>query len=178
MSHNISDLKSVISAIDAGEGSRGFECLDKGENGGKIPFVVHLRPHDQREWQKTYNQCTYIGFNKKSRRREDMLNEEKFNKRMNALMILGWDGLTVVGLRMLMPFKASQKLKDDTIIDYSMDNAHMLMEHSLRFAAWVNDQVMRVEEFYDERQEVAEENFSPTSQPKQKESSPKKASEK
>lgn len=96
--------------------------------------------------QKLLKQCTETEINKKTRRPEQKLNEEKFLEEYVKAIIKGWEGFKFKYLKDLV-LVDDTKFKDEDEMEFSVENAVALMRNSNDFDIWVSEMVNDLENF-------------------------------
>lgn len=74
------------------------------------------------------------------------LDLDKFISKFVAIAVSGWEGLTGKHLKDLMPVDESL-VKDDDVIEFTMDNAVELVRNSEVFDSWLNSHVFELDSF-------------------------------
>ncbi len=90
--------------------------------------------------------CVKQEFNRKTRQLEEVLDEEKFLHRFVESVIKGWKGLKVSYLQELV-LVDTEDLDPEAEIEFTPENAVVLMEGSSAFDDWVTNTVTDVENF-------------------------------
>ena len=85
-------------------------------------------------------------FNKKTRAFEDSLDDELFLTEYVSAIIKGWKGLKYKYLEEFLLVDVSQLNPEDEL-DYTQENAELLMRNSGDFDQWVTDTVGDLENF-------------------------------
>ena len=85
-------------------------------------------------------------FNTRTRQPEERMNSEKFDKATSREIIKGWRGLTVAGLRKIIP-GLTTNAAPDTEVPYGEELAFILADNSMDFQIWVVNTAMSVENF-------------------------------
>ena len=170
----LTDIKLQKDATTEG---KGFVFLDGDETGTGNPFVVFLMAHDQQKLNKASKAATVVKF-KRGRREED-IDDEKFDSIMVPFYVRGWKGFSVKALRKYLVFQAEGHVAESTEVEYSKEHLLHLWKHSLQFRTQVNDIVFNPDLFQDDEELEAglDENFTSTSKPKAVKDSPRKSSE-
>ena len=172
------NLTKKITLLKDAEEGKGFVFADGDETGTGKPFIVNLMPHDQMFFNKSYSKCTSVKF--KRGRRDEVLDEDKFEKIMVNFYVRGWSNFTVKILRKYLAFNPADGLKETDQVDFTPENLSFLWSHSLEFRRQVNDLVMDPEQFNEDEQIRAglNENFTNTSKRSAATASPQKNSAK
>lgn len=95
---------------------------------------------------KLRKKCVTTKFNKKTRQPEEELDEEKFLVEYCKAVIKNWTGLKYSYLEELLLVDVSAYGPDDTL-QYTPDNAELLMKNSNHFDSWVTETVSDLENF-------------------------------
>ena len=109
-------------------------------------FTIELCYLGREELLKLRNKCLKQKFNKKTRAFEDSLDEELFVIQYSAAIIKGWTGLKYKYLEEFLLVDVSQLNLEDEL-EYTQDNAELLMKNSGDFDQWVTDTIGDLENF-------------------------------
>jgi hypothetical protein len=109
-------------------------------------FSVDLTYLAREELVKLRNKCVKQVLNKKTRAFEDKLDEDLFMIEYVSSIIKGWKGLKFKYLEefLLVDISGQDPEKE---LDYSVENAELLMKNSSDFDQWVTDTVGDLENF-------------------------------
>jgi len=120
-------------------------------------FKVQLCYVGRDRMMKIRNQALVYKFNKRTRQREEEVDNDKFLELYSEAVIKGWSGLNVRGLATLLPIDTSgSDAKED--VPYSPDDALLLLKNSTIFDQFVTDSLNNFEVFEKEAKEEAEKN--------------------
>jgi hypothetical protein len=113
---------------------------------GMEGFSVELANLSRKELVNLRKRCTTNKFNRKTRMFEEDLDESKFVKEFTSATVKGWKGLKLKFLEdlMLVDLKGQDVNKE---MDYSHENAMVLVENSSEFDNWLNEVVFDLENF-------------------------------
>ena len=114
-------------------------------------FEVELANLSRKELTNLRKKCTINKFNRKIRQFEDELDDEKFVKEFAKATVKNWKGLKLEYLEDLLLVD----LKDQdpsTEMEFSVENALVLVENSTEFDNWLNEVVFDLENFRSEQQ--------------------------
>jgi len=130
------DLKSLL--VDSKTTWAEFPGLDG--------FEVELANLSRKELMNLRKKCTTNKFNRKTRAFEESLDDDKFVKEFTEATVKGWRGLKLAYLEdlILVDLKGQDP---DVEMDFSLDNAHVLVENSSEFDNWLNEVVFDLENF-------------------------------
>jgi len=130
------DLKSLL--VDSKTTWAEFPGLDG--------FEVELANLSRKELVNLRKKCTSNKFNRKTRAFEESLDDEKFVKEFTEATVKGWRGLKLSYLEdlILVDLKGQDA---NTEMDFSLENAHVLVENSSEFDNWLNEVVFDLENF-------------------------------
>jgi len=109
-------------------------------------FEVELANLSRKELVALRKRCTANKFNRKTRAFEEVLDDDKFIKQFTDASVKGWRGLKLKYLEDLLLVD----LKDndpDSEMEYTQDNAMILVENSNEFDNWLNEVVFDLEHF-------------------------------
>ena len=109
-------------------------------------FAIDLCYLSREELVKLRNKCLKQKFNKKTRAFEDSLDDELFLTEYVSAIIKGWKGLKYKYLEEFLLVDVS-KLDLEDELDYTQENAELLMRNSGDFDQWVTDTVGDLENF-------------------------------
>ena len=90
--------------------------------------------------------CIETRFDRKSRIPVEELNEKKFVKEFTKASVKNWRGLKLDYLDQLMPVDITAQ-DPNVELDYSEENAELLVTNSGDFDAWLNDTVFDLDNF-------------------------------
>ena len=109
-------------------------------------FEVELANLSRKELVNLRKKCTTNKFNRKTRAFEESLDDEKFVKEFTEATVKGWKGLKLKYLEDLI--LVDLKGQDPEVeMDFSLENAHVLVENSSEFDNWLNEVVFDLENF-------------------------------
>ena len=104
--------------------------------------LVHLSRSELTALRK---RCVITKFDK-ARKPVEELNEDKFISEFTKATIKNWKGFKYKYLELLMLVDIS-KLNPEDELNYSQDNAKLLVTNSTEFDTWVNEMVFDLENF-------------------------------
>lgn len=120
-------------------------------------FTVQLCYVGRDRMMKIRNQALVYKFNKRTRQREEEVDNDKFLEAYADAVIKGWKGLTVRGLATLLPIDTSAMDAKESV-PYTPDDALLLLKNSTIFDQFVTDSLNNFEGFERESKEAAEKN--------------------
>jgi hypothetical protein len=130
------DLKSLL--VDSKTTWVEFPGLDG--------FEVELANLSRKELVNLRKKCTSNKFNRKTRAFEEILDDEKFVKEFAGATVKNWKGLKLSYLEdLILVDLKGQDL--NTEMEYTFDNALVLVENSSEFDNWLNEVVFDLENF-------------------------------
>lgn len=103
-------------------------------------FKVDLAYLSKETSKNIYQKCLKTEFNKKTRTYEEKLDEEKFLKKYTDAVVKGWKGFKYKYLAELVLTDIS-KVKPEEELEYSKENALILIRNSNEFDSWVGEKV-------------------------------------
>ena len=109
-------------------------------------FEVHVAALSRPELIKLRKSCITQRLNRKTKQLEEELNEDKFVMLFAKAVILDWKGLTIDNLSHLVLINTEGVGKDD-LLEYSEENAEMLLTNSTEFDNWINEVVFDIDNF-------------------------------
>ncbi len=130
------DLKSLL--VDSKTTWAEFPGLDG--------FEVELANLSRKELVNLRKKCTSNKFNRKTRAFEESLDDEKFVNEFTEATVKGWKGLKLSYLEDLILVDLSGQ-DSNTEMDFSLENAKVLVENSSEFDNWLNEVVFDLENF-------------------------------
>lgn len=101
-------------------------------------FFVSLTYLNREKLTKIRNRSLTIKFNKRSRQREEEVDNEKFLEEYAREVVRGWRGLTIRELARLMPIETSGANLDQEV-PYSEEDALDLLRNSTIFDQFITD---------------------------------------
>ena len=120
-------------------------------------FKVQLCYVGRDRMMKIRNQALVYKFNKRTRQREEEVDNDKFLEAYADAVIKGWSGLTVRGLATLLPIDTGAMDAKEQV-PYTADDALLLLKNSTIFDQFVTDSLNNFEGFERESKEAAEKN--------------------
>jgi len=115
-------------------------------------FEVNLRYLTREDLMKIRNQSLTYKFNKRTRQREEEIDNDKFLDHYAEKAIVGWKGLKVKHLPVLLPVDISSMDANENI-DYSEEEALELLKSSTVFDQFVTDAMNDFEQFSKQKAE-------------------------
>ena len=109
-------------------------------------FEVELANLSRKELVALRKKCTANTFNRKTRGFEETLNDEKFVKEFTKATVKNWRGLKLKYLEdlVLVDLKGQDAT---TALEYTEENALLLVENSSEFDNWLNEVVFDLDNF-------------------------------
>ena len=109
-------------------------------------FEVELANLSRKELVNLRKRCVQNKFNRKTRSFEETLDEDKFVAEFSKATVKGWKGLKLGYLEdlILVDLKGQDPEME---MEYSHDNAKVLVENSSEFDNWLNEVVFDLEHF-------------------------------
>lgn len=120
-------------------------------------FEVNLRFLTREDLMKIRNSSLTFKFNKRTRQREEEVDNDKFLERYAEKAIAGWRGLKIKHLPELLPVDISSANLDETI-EYDQEEALSLLKNSSVFDQFVTDAMSDFEQFSLKQREETEKN--------------------
>lgn len=109
-------------------------------------FVVTISYIPREDLLKIRNQALVYKFNKRTRQREEEVDNDKFVEAYTERVIKGWRGLKIKHLPKLLPVDISKLNGEDEVI-YSAEEALDLIRNSSLFDQFITDTVNDLEAF-------------------------------
>ena len=118
---------------------------------GLLGFEVELANLSRKELTNLRKKCTINKFNRKTRQFEDELNDEKFVVEFTKATVKNWKGLKLEYLQdlLLVDLKGQDATSE---MEFSEENAQVLVENSTEFDNWLNEVVFDLENFRSQEQ--------------------------
>jgi len=109
-------------------------------------FEVELANLSRKELVALRKKCTSQKFNRKTRGFEESLDDEKFVKEFTNSTVKGWKGLQLGYLEdlVLVDLKGQNATEE---LEYTEENALLLVENSSEFDNWLNEVVFDLDNF-------------------------------
>jgi hypothetical protein len=113
---------------------------------GMEGFEVELANLSRKELVNLRKKCTTNKFDRKTRAFNEELDEGKFLSEFTKAVVKGWKGLKLKYLEdiLLVDLSGQDPEKE---MDYSYENAKVLVENSSEFDNWLNEVVFDLENF-------------------------------
>ena len=109
-------------------------------------FEVELANLSRKELQGIRKNCLNNKFNRKTRQFEEILDDEKFVKEFAEKTVKNWKGLKLKYLEdLILVDLTGQDVEKN--LDYTTENAQLLVENSSEFDNWLNEVVFDLENF-------------------------------
>jgi hypothetical protein len=109
-------------------------------------FSVEVANLSRKELNGMRKKCTTTKFNRKTRAAEEVLDEDKFVVEFARKSIKNWKGLTLAHLETLILIE-TDGADMEAEIEYSEENAEVLVSQSSEFDTWLNEVVFDLENF-------------------------------
>lgn len=109
-------------------------------------FSVEVANQSRKELSALRKRCTVTKFDKKTRQYEQVLDEDKFVEEFSKAVIKNWKGLKLKYLTEILLVDIS-KSDPEKELDYSDENAQLLIANSTEFDNWVNEVVFDLSNF-------------------------------
>jgi hypothetical protein len=116
-------------------------------------FEVELANLSRKELVNLRKKCTSNKFNRKTRGFEETLDEDKFVKEFSEATVKGWKGFKLKYLEDLLLVDLTGK-DPEMEMDFTQENAQLLVENSSEFDNWLNEVVFDLENFRSGQQEA------------------------
>ena len=126
-------------------------------------FEVELANLSRKELLNLRKKCTSNKFNRKTRAFEEVMDDEKFVKEFSQATVKGWKGLKLKYLEdLILVDLTNQNVEEE--MEYTADNALILVENSGEFDNWLNEVVFDLENFRSKEQEETKGQANPVSE--------------
>jgi len=113
---------------------------------GLDDFEVELANLSRKELIALRKRCTQNKFNRKTRAFEEVLDDDKFLEFFTKATVKGWRGLKLKYLEDLVLVELGSN-DPDKEMEYTIENAIVLVENSNEFDNWLNEVVFDLENF-------------------------------
>ena len=113
---------------------------------GLSGFSVEVANLSRKELTALRKRCTTQKFDRKTRQLVENLDEDKFVSEFADASVKNWKGLTVEHLETLLLVDTANQ-EPGAEVDYSKDNAEVLVTNSAEFDTWLNEVVFDLENF-------------------------------
>jgi len=120
-------------------------------------FEVHLRFLAREDLLKIRNQSLTFKFNKRTRQREEEIDNDRFLEAYAGKAIMGWRGLKIKHLPMLLPVDISGADGNEEV-EYSEEEAIDLLKSSTVFDQFITDAMNDFEQFSKKKADEAAKN--------------------
>ena len=109
-------------------------------------FSIEVANLSRKELTGIRKKCTTSKFNRKSRAIEEVLDDERFVTEFSRKSIKNWKGLTLAHLETLILIDTEgQDMSKE--VEYTEENAEVLVSQSAEFDTWLNEVVFDLENF-------------------------------
>jgi hypothetical protein len=113
---------------------------------GLSGFEIEVANLSRKELNSVRKRCTVQKFDRKTRGVVETLDEEKFVKEFTKATVKNWKGLTLEHLETLILIDTdNQDLTKE--VEYTQDNAEVLVNSSTEFDTWLNEVVFDLDNF-------------------------------
>jgi len=109
-------------------------------------FRVKVSNLARKELAELRKRCTGQQFDRKARMIVETLDDEKFVREFTKATVNGWEGLTIAHLESLVLID-TQGQDPESLVDYSLENAELLVSNSIEFDTWLNEVVFDLDNF-------------------------------
>mgnify|MGYP001281834493 FL=1 len=109
-------------------------------------FSVEVVNLSRKELTALRKRCTTTKFDRKTRQPVENLDEDKFVTEFSQASIKGWKGLTLEHLETLLLIN-SEGEDPKAEVNYSIENAEILVTNSAEFDTWLNEVVFDLDNF-------------------------------
>ena len=113
-------------------------------------FEVELANLSRKELQNIRKNCIQNKFNRKTRQFEESLDDDKFVREFAEKTVKNWKGLKLKYLEdLILVDLKGQDVESE--LDFSQENAFLLVENSSEFDNWLNEVVFDLDNFRSEQ---------------------------
>jgi len=110
-------------------------------------FVITLAYASKDDLKKIRNKCITTKFNRKTRQPEEEIDEERFTALYIEQVVKGWKGLKYKYLREMIPVDLSNIEDEEAELEFSLENAKVLLNNSPDIDAWISGCVTDISNF-------------------------------
>jgi hypothetical protein len=114
---------------------------------GVSGFEVKVAYLSREELNKIRAATSTTKFNRATRQPEQVTDDELFVKEYVKATVLDWKGLTLKAASQLMPMSFDDEVDLTTEVEFSPEDAQMLVEQSTIFDTWLNDVALDLSRF-------------------------------
>jgi len=113
---------------------------------GCAGFELEVANLSKKELVALRKRCVYTKFDRKTRQPVEELDETKFVKEFTEAVIKNWKGFKLKYLEdlLLVDLKGNDP---ETELEYSQEQAEVLIQNSTEFDSWINDVVFDLDNF-------------------------------
>jgi hypothetical protein len=111
-------------------------------------FSVEVVNLSRKELTNLRKSCVTQKFNRSTREKEEVLNDDKFVQEFVRKVIKNWKGLTLEHLSSLLLIDIGEQNPKEEL-EYNEENARTLVENSTEFDTWLNEVVFDLDNFRD-----------------------------
>lgn len=109
-------------------------------------FEVELTTLSRKEHIALRKACLFTKMNRKTHQFEEHLDDDKFVRKFANATVKDWKGFKVQYAEMLLPVDL-EGVDPEKEIEYSADQAEVLVQNSTEFDNWLNDVVFDLDNF-------------------------------
>ena len=109
-------------------------------------FSVEVANLSRKELNGLRKRCTTTKFDRKTRQAVESLDEEKFVQEFSKASVKNWKGLTISHLETLILIETDGQ-ESSSEVEYTLDNAEVLVTNSSEFDTWLNEVVFDLDNF-------------------------------
>jgi len=110
-------------------------------------FEVELAYLTKDELMKLRDKCTTQKLDRKTRQMKEEVDSDLFQEVYINAILKGWTGLKYKYLKSMLPVDLSEITDEEETLEYSEDNAQLLMKNGVDFDNWVTSVLDDVENF-------------------------------
>lgn len=109
-------------------------------------FSVEVVNLSRKELSNLRKSCVTEKFNRSTRQKEEVLNEDKFVREFTRKVVKNWKGLTLEHLSTLLLIDVEGRDPNEEL-EFSEENAQTLVENSTEFDTWLNEVIFDLDNF-------------------------------
>lgn len=109
-------------------------------------FSVELAHLSRKELINLRKNCTITKMDRKTRKPEEVVDEEKFIKEFTRSTVKGWKGFKLKYVEQLVAIDIGSN-DPEAELPFSPDQAEVLVENSTEFDNWINEVVFDLDNF-------------------------------
>lgn len=110
-------------------------------------FEVKLGYLSREDINKIRQAATRVSFNNRARVKQEEFDQDIFIKEFIKATVLDWKGFTIKVASQILPVVVPEGVSEDTVIEFSVEEATTLARESTFFDTWLNEVVFDLQTF-------------------------------